>query len=252
MNIRITRQLATVVAIFTSLTATLSAIAAPETGAPLKPPATQSIVVAVTDEPGHIVRYRSPRFVAYTNNFVPGDWTLYHQHRNDLLAVIAGDTVAINQKLGGEPGEQSVPAGTVAFFPYADMPDGYVHRVSVGGAKPFINIGIDFPEPVPGPERRALVPAWDGIGVKAIAENRRGRAYRMELAGGQSLALPACGSALLVVVLSNATINFSSSGNEPSRWETASGDFKFFETSRPQQIGNAAASAASVIVFLAY
>ena len=208
--------------------------------------------VPVTEEPGHIVRYRSPRFVVYTNNFAPGDWTLYHEHRNDLLAVNAGETVAINQKLGGEASEQKVPAGTVAFFPYADMKDGYVHRVSVSGTKPFINIGVDFQEIVPSAERRALVPTWDSKFAKVIAENRRGRAYRIELDPGQALAMPDNGSALLVVALSTATIIFSNATNDASRWESNLGDFKFFETARLQQLSNASANIASVIVFQAY
>lgn len=249
MNIRLIAGLAGMVA---SLTAAHLALAAPETSLQQSSPIAPSVVVSVTEEPGHIVRYRSPRFVIYTNNFAPGDWTMYHQHRNDLLAVIAGDTVAINQKLGGEPGEQRVPAGTVAFFPYADMPDGYVHRVSVGGTKPFINIGIDFQESVLSAERLALMPAWDGNGVNTIAENRRGRAYRIELGAGQSLALPDRGSALLIVTLSTATISFLTTGNDASRWESAAGDFRFFETTRPQRISNASANAASLIVFQAY
>lgn len=213
---------------------------------------TQSKALPVTEEPGHIVRYRSPRFVIYTNHFAPGDWTLYHEHRNDLLAVIAGDTVAINQKLGGEPGEQRVPTGTVAFFPYADTPSGYVHRISVGGTKPFINVGLDFQDIVPSAERRALMPVLDGTGMAAISENRRGRAYRIELPAGQSLALPEYGSALLVVGLTTATVDFSSTSKESSRWELVAGDFQFFETTRPARISNTSASSASLILFMAY
>ncbi|MBL0075722.1 MAG: hypothetical protein IPP41_07155 [Rhodocyclaceae bacterium] len=208
--------------------------------------------VPVTEEPGHIVRYRSARFVLYTNNFAPGDWTLYHEHRNDLLAVIAGETIAISQKLGGEPGEQKVPAGTVAFFPYADMTDGYVHRVSVSGTKPFINIGVDFQEIAPSAERRALVPTWSSKFAKLIAENRRGRAYRIELDPGQALVIPDNGSALLVVALSTATIIFSNATTDASPWESNMGDFKFFESARPQQLSNASANGASLIVFQAY
>jgi len=166
--------------------------------------------------------------------------------------VIAGETIAISQKLGGEPGEQKVPAGTVAFFPYADMTDGYVHRVSVSGTKPFINIGVDFQEIAPSAERRALVPTWSSKFAKLIAENRRGRAYRIELDPGQALVIPDNGSALLVVALSTATIIFSNATTDASPWESNMGDFKFFESARPQQLSNASANGASLIVFQAY
>ena len=50
--------------------------------------------VPVTKEPLHVVQHRGAHFLIYTNWIEPGVWTLYHQHRNDLLAVIAADTKA--------------------------------------------------------------------------------------------------------------------------------------------------------------
>lgn len=234
-----------------ALASTLPAIAAPETSALPISPAVQSAVVAATEEPRHIVRYRSPRFVIYTNNFAPGDWTLYHQHRNDLLAVIAGETVAISQKLGGEPGEQKVPAGTVAFFPYADMPDGYVHRVSVGGNLPFINVGLEFQDIVPSAERKASLPLWDSKAVTLIGENRRGRAYRVELGAGQLLALPESGSAMLLVAVSTAAIKLEGN-NDGAHWAAVPGDFHFYEKTWPRRLNNVSVSTASAVLFQAY
>lgn len=230
---------------------THSVMAAPDSIQPAPASAAQSKVVIVTEEPGHIVRYRSPRFIIYTNHFAPGDWTLYHEHRHDLLAVIAGETVAINQKLGNESSEQAVPAGTVAFFPYADMPNGYVHRISVGGTKPFINVGLDFQEAVPNVERKAALPMLEGKAVTLIGESRRGRAYRVELGAGQSLDLPVAGSALLLVALETSSIMLGDL-TALSRWDSVPGDFRFFETNMPNRISNQTDHSSKAILFQAY
>ena len=211
-------------------------------------------VVSVFDEPGHIVRYRSPRFVVYTNDFVPGAWTLYHRHRTDLLAIIAGETLAINQKLGSLPAEQAVPAGTVAFFPYGDMAEGYVHRISVGGSQPFINIGVDFQETLPTADRRAAMSTWNDPAVKLISDNRRGRAYQVELGARQSLALPEGGSALLLVALVDTSVEVNTTDVAPALWPARLGEFKFFEgdTRRPRQVDNHLDKATRMILFQAY
>lgn len=207
--------------------------------------------VPVTEEPLHIVQYRSHHFVIYTNNFAPDQWSLYHKHRSDLLAVIAGATVAITQERSGEPREQRVPAGTVAFFPYSDATNGYVHRVSAGGTLPFINVGVDFQDAPPSAERRASIAPLAGDSITAIGENRRGRAYRVELSAGQSLALPKQGSGVLLVALGTSQITFE--GNDSIvPWSSSQGDFRFFETSWPSSIKNTSTGASSLVIFQAY
>ena len=57
--------------------------------------------VPVTEEPLHVVKYRDDHFLIYTNWIEPGIWTLYHEHENNLLAVIVADTVAASQAAGG-------------------------------------------------------------------------------------------------------------------------------------------------------
>lgn len=208
-------------------------------------------VVPVTEEPGHIVRYQSPHFLIYTNRLMPGYQTLYHEHRNDLLAVIAGDTIAVNQKPDGQPTEQKVPAGTVILFPYADLPKAYVHRVSVAGELPFINVGLEFLDAWPIDPRRSQAPLLNAAGIIVLNENRRGRAYRVDLAPGVSLALPEQGSGLLIVALKPLVTTLETKGTA-SRWEPAQGDFRFFETTWPQRISNLSAGIASLVVFQAF
>jgi hypothetical protein len=210
--------------------------------------------VPVTEEPRHIVRHRSERFLIYTNWLMPGEWTLFHEHRNDLLAVIAGDTVSVNQLPGSPPTERPVPAGTVVLFPYADSPTPQVHRVSVAGHQPFINVGLEFLESPPAAGRRAGVSPYAADVAQLIADTRRGRAYKAKLIPGQALPLPQQGSAQLLVALDAARLTFEASGNDGTRqeWPATQGDFHFFETNWPSRIINSSDHAATVIVFQAY
>ena len=204
-------------------------------------------VVPATEEPGHIVRYRSPRFVLYTNNFLPGHVTLYHSHRNDLLAVIAGDSIAVNQKPGGEPTEQKVPAGTVVLFPYADLPSPYVHRISVAGELPFINIGVEFLDAIPSAEMRAQLMPLKLDSVTMISDNRRGRGYSVALAAGQTLAIPSQGSAVLVVAVDEGQLQL-----DDAAWTVTKGDFRFFESTRPKRVSNSSTHGIVLILFHAF
>lgn len=214
--------------------------------------------VPLTEEPMHLVRHRSDRFLIYTNRIHPGEWTLYHRHRNDLLAVIAGDASVVNQIADGEPIEQKAPAGTVVLFPYADKSAPYVHRISVTGRAPFINVGLEFISPLLLAGKRSAMPVYSGAGVRLIAENRRGRAYRIDLPAKQSLALPKKttadinpGSAVLIVALGTGTISFTGE-TEVSHWEAGQGDFRFHESVWPEQISNVSAADFSFVLFHAY
>ena len=201
--------------------------------------------VAVTEEPLHVVRHRGDDFIVYTNWIEPGVWTLYHQHRHDLLAVIAAATTAASQEAGGEPREQSAPAGTLVFFPYADSDEPFVHRVGGSGQSPFINIGLEFQNSIavtcPG-----SLPAWTDASVEPLAPNRRGQGYRLRLAGGAEVALPKQGRGLLVVPLGTATLAV-----DEVPWNVSLGDFRFYNGSVPGRVGNRGSETVSLVVFSA-
>lgn len=204
--------------------------------------------VPVAEEPLHVVKYRGEDFLIYTNWITPGTWTLYHEHRNDLLATIVGATTAASQTPGNEPGEQTAPAGTVLFFPYADSAAPFVHRVGARGDSPFINVGLEFL----GPPAAACTdsPDWRDDRVQIVAENRHGRAYRVTLPASAEIALPTSGRGLLLVPLNEGTLRL---GEAP--WMFSPGDFRFFEsaggTSRPEGLGNGMADAVTLIAYVA-
>ena len=201
--------------------------------------------VPVTAEPLHVVQHQGKNFLIYTNWIEPGVWTLYHQHRNDLLAVIAVDTSAASQEPGAAPREQTAPAGSVIFFPYADSAQAYTHRVGATGSGPFVNIGLEFLAP---PDQACVeaMQGWSEPRAQSHEPNRRGRAYRLELPAGTRAALPESGGGVLLVPLGAADLELD---REP--WRAVPGDFRFYEQRRPQSLRNSGERSALLAVFQA-
>jgi len=137
-------------------------------------------VVPVIEEPLHIARYHSDRFLIYTNWIEPGTWTQFHEHRNDLLAVIVADTSAASQALSSEPRKQSANAGTLVLFPYSDESEPYVHRVGATGDTEFINVGLEFLQPLAAACRSHPAP-WDEPHLRSMDSTRRGQGYHLTL-----------------------------------------------------------------------
>ncbi len=202
-------------------------------------------VVPVFEEPLHVVEYRNEHFTVYTNWIEPGVWTLYHEHRYDLLSIVVGDVVALNQKPAAAPQEQSAPSGTLVFFPYADLRERGIHRVGVSGDRPFINIGVEFRDPVSN-GCDAGTETWREPGVQMIAENRRGYGYRLTISGESEVELPKTGRGLLLVPLHAG--NFRLDGKS---WSSEPGDFLFFGDSRPEALVNSGNATAKLILFSA-
>ncbi len=201
--------------------------------------------VPVMDEPLHVVRHRGAAFIVYTNWIEPGVWTQYHQHRNDLLAVIPAATTAASQEAGGEPREQSAPAGTLVLFPYADSDAPFVHRVGGSGKSPFINIGLEFQDAITASCPDSLA-AWGGANVEALAPNRRGQGYRLRLEGGAEAALPKQGRGLLIVPLGTARLAV-----DEAPWNARLGDFRFYDGAFPGSLRNPGAQTVNLVVFSA-
>ena len=202
-------------------------------------------VMPAEHEPLHVVRYHCDQFMIYTNWVESGVTTQYHKHAHDLLAMIPVQTTVTGQKPGEEPGRQVISPGTVGFFPYADNPQPYVHRVGAIEGTTFVNVGLDFRLPVSqacdGGE-----PLWAGPEIELLQLNRRGQPYLVTLQSGGSVGLPADGRALLLVPIGDAEL---STDAEP--WSSKVGDFRFFEGSRPALLNNRGAGAVTVMVFKA-
>jgi hypothetical protein len=198
--------------------------------------------VPVTEEPLHVVRHESQHFILYTNWIEPGSWTLYHEHRNDQMSVIAADVVGATQVPGEEPRQQGVPAGTALFFPYADSMSPYVHRVGARGTAPFVNFGLEFRDP-PGVACTDDTPRWHPAHAELRKTTRRGQAHRLTLPAGAVASLPQAGRALLLVPLGSATLQL-----DDQAWHAELGGFQFYESKRPAELRNAGRETATLMV----
>ncbi len=204
--------------------------------------------VPVTEEPLHIIRHRGDHFIIYTNSIEPGVWTQYHEHRKDLLAILAANVTAASQIPGEEERIQEAPAGTVLFYPYANAAMPFIHRVGVLGDGPFINIGLEFQDDDTG-ECSANAP-WNNPVTEAVSANRRGQAYRLTLPPGVNVALPRDGRGLLLVPLGPSTLVL-----DLDTWAAIPGDFQIYDGdtagTRPAQLRNGGKETVSLIVFSA-
>jgi hypothetical protein len=199
--------------------------------------------VPVLAEPLHVVRYSSDNFIVYTNWIETGQWTLYHVHDKDLLAVIAADARVTGQVFGESAQDQEAPAGAAVFFPYADLPEAYVHRLTSRGPGPFVNVGLEF-QAAPSLDCPAALAMWQAEGVGSYDVNRRGRPYRAELAPGAELDIPDGGSALLLVPL--GPVNLSLNGEA---WTADVGDHRLYHDTRLTTLENSGNQAAQLILF---
>ncbi len=200
-------------------------------------------IVPVLEEPLHVVRYRSDQFIVYTNWIEAGKWTLYHAHDKDLLAVIAADA-SVTWQVFGKPAEDlEAPAGAAVFFPYADLPEAYVHRLTSRPPGPFVNVGLEFQNP-PESDCSTTLATWAAGNVKPYEVNRRGRPYQVQLSPGMQLGAPKGGSALLLVPL--GPVNLSLNGEA---WTADVGDHRLYHETRLQTLENTGAQAAALILF---
>ena len=202
-------------------------------------------VVPVFEEPLHVVKYRGEHFTIYTNWIESGIWTQYHEHRYDLLSIVVGDVLALNQIPDAAPQEQSAPSGTLVFFPYADFSEAAIHRVGVSGDHPFINIGVEFRDQIANGCATGTE-TWQAPGVQMIAENRRGYGYRLTISVGSEVVLPEMGRALFLVPLGASEFDLD---GEP--WISKPGDFRFYDGARSIALANRGSEASEVIIFIA-
>jgi hypothetical protein len=199
--------------------------------------------VPVTEEPLHIVKHSGKNFLIYTNWIEPGVSTLYHRHRNDLLAVIAADAEVTSQKWQSNSRQQTATAGTLVFFPYADEASPYVHRIAAIGNGPFINVGLEFLDSTsmscanPGPK-------WDETLAQPLEANRRGQGYQLILPAAAEVSLPTQGRGLLLVPLASAQLQI-----DQVEWNPAKGDFRFYDAGRPARLKNIGSSAVTLVIF---
>ena len=156
--------------------------------------------VEVHDEPRHRFRFTNDVAWVYDVLIPPGDITLYHRHTEDTLYVAIGDAHVCNQALGEEAREGSVDKGTTMVMPHRTEP--LIHQVTNKGSENMRLIGAEV---LASPAVTSDTPL-EAPGLTLAKDKERLRAYRLNLAPGETTGLLDCNFSGLLVVLSEGTL----------------------------------------------
>lgn len=142
-------------------------------------------VVPTRLEPHHHVRLENQYMRILQIRIEPGDATLWHEHALDFAGVtVQGSELRNETPSSGQAALIQAKPGAIAWFRYQGHP--YVHRVADLGREPFVVDGFEILVPSPG-----SFPVSDRSRPPPYAlqlDNDRLRAWRLQLAPGQSAA----------------------------------------------------------------
>jgi hypothetical protein len=142
-------------------------------------------VVPAHEEPRHVPKL-SNDWVRIIDVEIPeGGRTLYHAHSLDYPYVMISSVTLDNQVYGQQPKEVKIERGLVGYY-RASTQGTYTHRFINRGPGVFRAIGIELLQPLQ-PSARVNDPLPEMPGLKTVLDTERVRAYRIELAPGQTL-----------------------------------------------------------------
>jgi hypothetical protein len=165
--------------------------------------AADEVVVPVTKEPRHHVRFENEYLRIIEAIFVPGDQSLFHKHALDSVIICGPQRTHIRVEILNEP--KAViggnDPGTVLYGAWHDKP--LIHRVAnIDDAHTAVYFDCEINVPAPG-----QFPAPDRTGAPAYAstvDNARAHAWRLKLAPGESVpAITQSGPGVRVVIVGN-------------------------------------------------
>ncbi len=107
--------------------------------------------IPVYEEPRHRLVFENDHAMILNVYIPPGDVSLYHEHRIDLLYVTISGTTVWAQPLGGEKREANVTTGDLRFSS-DNHPLPHVHRVGNVGVTPFHVVGVGIKDGISGVE----------------------------------------------------------------------------------------------------
>jgi hypothetical protein len=147
--------------------------------------AAEVVVVPVTQEPRHHVRFENEYVRIIEAIFVPGDQSLFHKHALDSVNITGPQQTKVRVEKLNDPKAavfEDSPGDTF-YAGWHDNP--LIHRVAnIDAARTavYFDCEINVPKPgqFPAPDRKA-VPAY-----ASMVDNARAQAWRLKLAPGES------------------------------------------------------------------
>jgi hypothetical protein len=165
--------------------------------------AADEVVVPVTQEPRHHMRFENEYLRIIEAIFVPGDQSLFHKHALDSIAITGPQPTKMRVQKFNESNAAILEGkpGNTAYYGWHDHP--LIHRVAnIDDARTAVifvcEIIVAKPAQFPPPNRDAA-PAY-----ASLVDNARAQAWRLKLAPGESApAITQSGPGVRVVIVGN-------------------------------------------------
>ena len=196
--------------------------------------ATEEIIVPVTEEPRHHIRFENEYLRIIEVIVAPQDETLFHRHTLDSVLVVTRDSRIRLQQLGSP----EAGIGDTSFLNYKAHP--IVHRLANLGPEPVVGIDCEIILPEPGrfpPPDRTAMPSY----VPEI-DNERVRAWRLRIEPGQSAPPVRQAGPGVRVVLSGGRLSETVQGAPDRTVEVAPGAYEWQPAGRVRTVTNTGAS----------
>ena len=198
-------------------------------------------VVPITAEPNHKVRFENNKVRMIEAQVPKGKKSLFHEHQYDGFYAFFKADGFINEPYGEKPISPDLKTGTVLFIP-ADKP--YIHRV---GASEKQGVHVSVVELLKstriGEETaEARFPPFE-----LALENPRGRIYRLKLSPGESTEVFTRPANTAIFAINSGEISEKSEDKPESRWELASGKFRWIDSGDELTISNVGKTAVEMV-----
>jgi hypothetical protein len=143
------------------------------------------VVVPVTQEPRHHVRFDNEYVRIIEAILVPGDQSLFHKHAMDSIAIVGPQPTKVRLEVLNQPkaviGTGS--PGDTSYYGWHEKP--LIHRLAnIDDARTAVLFDFEINVPAPGqfpPPDRSAAPAY-----VTVVDNTRAQAWRLKLAPGES------------------------------------------------------------------
>jgi quercetin dioxygenase-like cupin family protein len=176
--------------------------------------------VPVEEEPLHKVEFQNDAVTVLHLTLPPGQYTQYHIHRHDRVAIQLSTTSTTQQDWKKPEG----PANAVKPGDFAAMTlqgDSYTHRVHNVGKDPYEVIDIEFAQ-------RPTAPSPDLAGPVA-AENPSARIYNWVLPAGGSSPMHKHVRPYVIVSVTTLNLQMNSPDGQTAARAVEAGGFKYVD-----------------------
>jgi len=176
--------------------------------------------VPVEEEPLHKVELKNDAITVLHLTLPPGQYTQYHIHKHDRVAIQLSRTSTSQQDWGKAEGAAN-PVAPGEFAAMTLQGDSYTHRVHNVGKQPYEVLDIEFAE-------RPTTPSTDLAGPVA-AENPSARIYNWVLPAGATAPMHKHVRPYVIVSVTALNLQMSSPDGQAAAHAVGAGDFRYID-----------------------